>query len=69
MISLTKVNLINLKRSLKLSKLGFELMDRKRNILVREIMPLVEVVKSIRHQVEEVFKKTYETLKKSKFKS
>ncbi len=65
MLSPTKGNLINLKRSLKLSKLGFELMDRKRNILVREIMPLVEVVKSIRHQVEEVFKKAYETLKKA----
>ena len=69
MLSPTKGNLINLKRSLKLSKLGFELMDRKRNILVREIMPLLEVVKSIRHQVEEVFKKAYEKLKKSKFKS
>ena len=32
----TKGNLINTKKSLSLAILGFDLMDRKRNILVRE---------------------------------
>ena len=62
-LSPTKGNLINLKKNLQLSKLGFELMDKKRNILIREMMPLVEVAKTIRNDVEETFKKAYEALK------
>ena len=31
----TKGNLINTKKSLALAKVGFELLDRKRNIIVR----------------------------------
>ena len=61
----TKGNLINLKRTLKLSKLGFELMDRKRNILIREMMPLVEVAKTIRKKVEQTFKTAYKKLEKA----
>ena len=64
-LSPTKGNLIALKRTLKLSKLGFELMDKKRNILVREMMPLVEVAKSIREEVEKTFKKAYTALEKA----
>ena len=33
----TKGNLINTKKSLALAKVGFELLDRKRNIIVREM--------------------------------
>lgn len=61
-LSPTKGNLINLKRSLKLSKLGFDLMDKKRNILMREMMPLVEVAKSIRNEVENTFEHAYKAL-------
>ena len=35
----TKANLMATQKSLDLAKLGYELMDRKRNILVREMMP------------------------------
>ena len=34
----TKGNLINTKKSLSLASLGYDLMDRKRNILVREMV-------------------------------
>ena len=34
----TKSNLMAQKKSLALAKQGYELMDRKRNILVREMM-------------------------------
>ena len=34
----TKTNLINTKKSLELARLGYDLMDRKKNILVREMM-------------------------------
>ena len=64
-LSPTKGNLINLKKSLALSKLGFELMDKKKNILIREMMPLVEVAKSIRNEIEKTFQKAYTALAKA----
>ncbi|MBR3269592.1 MAG: V-type ATP synthase subunit D [Oscillospiraceae bacterium] len=53
----TKGNLIAAKRSLQLSKLGYDLMDRKRNVLIRELMQLVDRAKELRGTIE----KTYET--------
>ena len=53
----TKGNLIAAKRSLALSKMGYDLMDRKRNVLIRELMQLVDRAKELRGSIE----KTYET--------
>ncbi len=58
----TKGNLINIKRSLMLAKLGFDLMDRKRNILVREMMSLIDTAKSIRGEIETIFDHAYKAL-------
>ena len=44
----TKGNLIKARKSLGLAQNGFELMDRKRNILIREMMSQVEKVKILR---------------------
>ena len=38
----TKGNLILAKNSLALAKQGYELMDKKRNILIKELMDLIE---------------------------
>ena len=38
----TKGNLIKAKRSLRQAKMGYELMDRKRNILIREMVELTD---------------------------
>ena len=38
----TKGNLMAAKRSRTLAQTGYELMDRKRNILVREMMELMD---------------------------
>ncbi len=43
----TKGNLILAKNSLALSRQGYELMDKKRNILIREMMNLVDQAKDI----------------------
>ena len=43
----TKGNLILAKNSLALSRQGFELMDKKRNILIREMMELIDQAKDI----------------------
>ena len=44
----TKANLMATQKSLDLAKLGYELMDRKRNILVREMMQLISEAKGSR---------------------
>ena len=41
----TKGNLILAKNSLALSRQGYELMDKKRNILIREMMELIDQAK------------------------
>lgn len=41
----TKGNLILAKNSLALSLQGFDLMDKKRNILIREMMNLIDEAK------------------------
>ena len=46
----TKGNLILAKNSLKLSRQGYELMDKKRNILIREMMELIDQAKDIQTQ-------------------
>ena len=48
----TKGNLIAAKNSLALAKQGFELMDKKRNILVREIMDLNAKAKDIQDDID-----------------
>ena len=58
----TKGNLIHIKKSLMLAKLGFDLMDRKRNVLVREMMALIDSAKSIRGEIESTFARAYKAL-------
>ena len=43
----TKGNLILAKNALALSKQGFDLMDKKRNILIRELMELISEASDI----------------------
>ncbi len=58
----TKGNLIKAKRTLSLCRLGYELMDRKRNILIREMMTLIDKAKSLRGAIEDTYKEAYEAL-------
>ncbi len=58
----TKGNLIAAKRSRELAQTGFELMDRKRNILVREIMSLIDRAEKIQSQIDLVFSEAYGAL-------
>ena len=54
----TKGNLILAKNSLKLSRQGYELMDKKRNILIREMMELIDQAKDIQTQIDVTFRTT-----------
>ena len=55
----TKGNLLQSKKSLALAKMGFELMDRKRNVLIREMMMLVDKVKLLRNEITDAYEKGY----------
>lgn len=61
----TKANLMATQKSLSLAKLGYELMDRKRNILVREMMQLVDEAKEVEGTINEAYKKAYASLQKA----
>lgn len=58
----TKGNLISTQRSLALAKTGYELMDKKRNILIREMMLLVDKATSIQSEIDNVFSEAYASL-------
>ena len=55
----TKGNLIATKKSLELARTGFDLMDRKRNILVREMMSLIDDANEIRGKINAAFAAAY----------
>ena len=61
----TKGNLILAKNSLKLSRQGYELMDKKRNILIREMMDLIDQAKDIQTQIDVTFRAAYAALQKA----
>ena len=58
----TKGNLMISKSRLSLSKQGYELLDKKRNILVREMMGLIDQAKEIQEQIGETFSAAYKAL-------
>ena len=61
----TKGNLIKAKNSLALSRQGFDLMDKKRNILIREMMELVDQAKDVQSQIDQTFRDAYKALQKA----
>lgn len=58
----TKGNLILAKNSLALAKQGYELMDKKRNILIRELMELIDKAKDIQSEIDITFTTAYKAL-------
>ncbi|MDR2671465.1 MAG: V-type ATP synthase subunit D [Oscillospiraceae bacterium] len=61
----TKGNLMAIKRSLSLARLGFDLMDRKRNILIREMMSLIDRATEIQGRIDSVFREAYASLQQA----
>jgi V/A-type H+-transporting ATPase subunit D len=61
----TKGNLILAKNSLKLAKQGYELMDKKRNILMRELMELIDKAKDIQREIDSTFTSAYLSLQQA----
>ena len=58
----TKGNLMLAKNSLALAIQGYDLMDKKRNILIRELMNLIDQAKDIQKQIDVTFTYAYQCL-------
>ena len=61
----TKGNLLAAKKSLSLAKVGFELLDKKRNILIRELMALIDRASQIQGTIDASFSDAYQALQKA----
>lgn len=61
----TKGNLILAKSSLALASQGYELMDKKRNILIKELMNLIDEAKGIQSEIDVTFDSAYKALQKA----
>ena len=61
----TKGNLILSKKALQLADLGYELLDRKRSILIRELMELVDKAGELRGSIEDTYIGAYAALQRA----
>lgn len=61
----TKANLMNAKKSLELAKLGYDLMDRKRNILIREMMLLIDKAGEVQQKIDSTYSQAYAALQRA----
>ena len=59
----TKGILIASKKTLSLSTMGYDLMDKKRNILIREMMGLVDQAKQLRDEVDAIYDQAFAALR------
>lgn len=65
----TKGNLIAVKKSLDLANTGYGLLDRKRNVLIKEMMSLIDEVKVIRGQITGAYEEAYRALEEANISS
>ena len=59
----TKGALTAAKHSHALAETGYELMDRKRNILVREIMSLMDEAERLQSEIDDAFAEAYASMR------
>ena len=61
----TKGNLMLAKNSLALAHQGYDLMDKKRNILLKELMGLIDEAKEIQEEIDSTFTRAYACLQRA----
>ncbi|MGI5915468.1 MAG: V-type ATP synthase subunit D [Anaerolineae bacterium] len=61
-LSPTRSNLLMVRQRLKLAKEGFRLLDRKRDVLIMEIMQLISSAEGIQTRVERRFEQAYDSV-------
>ncbi|SHJ64993.1 V-type ATP synthase subunit D [Paramaledivibacter caminithermalis] len=61
-ITPTKANLIKAKSLLDFSEKGYNLLDKKRSVLVREMIGLIDKVKDVQNRIADTFEDAYRAL-------
>ena len=61
----TKANLIQTRGSLSLAKAGWELLDRKRSILIREMTAMLDDVRGLQGRINAAFAQAYALLQRA----
>lgn len=61
----TKANLIKAKARLSFSEKGYNLLDKKRTILIQELMTLVSEAERIEVEISQIFAEAYEALQQA----
>ncbi len=59
----TKANLLAIKSQLAFAKKGYELLDKKRTVLIKEIMDLNKKAEGLQNDIKATFSSTYDSLK------
>lgn len=63
-IAATKMNLLKVKKSLALTKEGYELLDEKRKILIHELNAVVDIAGKLENDLNNTLKDAYNTIDK-----
>ncbi len=61
-IAATKTNLLSVKKSLALTKEGYELLDEKRKILINELNAVIDIAENMENDLNKMLKDAYATL-------
>ncbi|NLG48647.1 MAG: V-type ATP synthase subunit D [Chloroflexi bacterium] len=65
-ISPTRSNLLEVRHSLNLARQGFELLDRKRDVLIMEILRVIGEAEHVQTEVQERFARAYQTMEEAR---
>ena len=61
----TKGNLVSIKQHLKFAKTGFSLLDKKQNVLIKELMALLGRANEIREKIDKTYNDAYFALQQA----
>jgi len=61
-IAATKTNLLSVKKSLALTKEGYELLDEKRKILINELNSVIDIAENLENNLNKMLKDAYATI-------
>ncbi|WP_036730354.1 V-type ATP synthase subunit D [Peptoniphilus mikwangii] len=61
----TKANLMATKSALEFARKGYDLLDKKRTVLIKEMMDLNKRAESLQDRIEKIFKQSYSALEEA----
>jgi len=61
----TKSNLFKLQKELKFAREGYELLDRKREVLIMELMQVIHTIKNLQRRLAAALEEAYATFRRA----